>query len=319
VPGFADDDDLVSTYTVDKAVIDALLTAAVRWSEESAAGFSYHWHYGARQVDAENATAVGQILWHANWYHADGWVNDAEWAKDEIDDVPGEPVYEFEPLPGVPAPLVVLRLIDNYTYQTAGEPEEWRPTEPFGFVHALRGQAIVRLPGYKDLPWTIGPDDRDIYLRLGGPEPAVEPLPVDTDDPDWVELNALLLATGVPFEAMSPKERRRRAEQVGRPTLRGHWLARWPQAATPTVVVELHATEQDALAGFDSSVQMAQTHSAPRYSYEVLRRGCTVVLLKIDHWTAEADEWLDRVRSVFTDADTRIEVPRRLLDEPPTN
>jgi hypothetical protein len=169
-----DDHEPVSSYTVNKAVIDALLTAAVRWSEDSPVGFSYHWHDGDGRVDAGTATAVGQLLWHANWYHADGWVKDAEWARDQVEDVP-EPVYEYEPLPGVPAPLVVLRLIDNYTYQTAGEPDEWRPTEPFGFVHALSRAAISRLPGYGDLPWTLGDEDRDIYLRPGGPEHEVEP------------------------------------------------------------------------------------------------------------------------------------------------
>ena len=169
-----DDHGPMSRYTVDKSVIDALVTAAVRWSEETPGGFSYHWHRGSRRVEATAATAVGQMLWHANWYAAGAWVEDAEWAKDKVEDVPDEPAYEYDPLPGFPAPLVVLRLIDNYVYQTAGEPEEWRPSEPFGFVYALRNHAIGLLPGYKDLPWSIGPDGRDIFLRLGAPAPEVE-------------------------------------------------------------------------------------------------------------------------------------------------
>ena len=290
-----------------KAVIDALVTAAVRWSDETPGGNSYHWHYGARRIDPGTATAIGQMLWHANWYMAEGA------AKGLVEGVPDEPVYEYQPLPGVPAPLVVLRLIEDYVYQTAAEPEEWWPTEAFGFVHALRGRAIQRLPGYKDLPGTIGEQDRDIYLRFGGPEPEAEPLPVDADDPEWVELNALLAGTGVPFEAMSPRERRRRADQANRPMLRGHWLARWPQAALPAVVVSLHATEQDARTGFDSNVERCRQLSGPRDAFEVLRRGCTVVVLAIDHWIPAADEWLDRVRAVFPDADARQDVPRREL------
>lgn len=144
------------------------------------------------------------MLWHANWYHADGWVTDTDWA--ESDGVAAEPVYEYEPLPGVPDPLVVLRLIDNYVYQTAGEPEEWRPTEAFGFVHALRGVAIGRLLHDSDLPWTVGEDDRDIFLRYGGPDP--EPEQVDSDNPDGVELHTRLTATGIPFKATTPQERR---------------------------------------------------------------------------------------------------------------
>ena len=205
----------MSAYIVSKAVIDALVTAAVRWAEESPVGFKYYWHRGGRRVDAGTAAAVGQMLWHANWYRVDGWVNDADRARDHVADVADEPVYAYEPLPGVPAPLVVLRLIDNYVYQTAGEPEEWRRTEPFGFVDVLAGWAISRLPGYDTLPWTIGEQDRNIFLVHGGPEPDVEPLPVDTDDEEWVDLDALLNGSGVPFEAMSPKDRRTRAEHLG--------------------------------------------------------------------------------------------------------
>jgi hypothetical protein len=300
------DHDLVSSYTVDKTVIDALLTAAVRWSEDSPVGFSYHWYEGDGRVDAGTATAVGQMLWHANWYHADGWVK----ATDQVEDVP-EPVYVYEPLPGVPAPLVVLRLIDNYTYQTAGEPEEWRPTEPFGFVHALRGAAISRLPGYGDLPWTLGEADRDIYLRLGGSEPEVEPLPVDADDPDWVELNASLVGTGVPFEVMSPEERRKEAKIWSEPLLRGHWLARWPDSSRPAVVVTLHASDEAARAAFDHEVEIARQASTPRDSREILRRGQTVVMLATDHWNAAADDWLTQTRNVFADAEAMQLIPRR--------
>lgn len=118
---------------------------------------------------------------------------------------------------------------------------------------------------------------------------------------------------------MGPGDRRRRAEHLDQTALRGHWLARWPDAHTPTVVVALHATEEGALAGFDSSVQVARALASPRYSFEVLRRGDTVVLLKADHWIADANEWLDRVRTLFPDTDARQEASGRLLDHPPTN
>jgi hypothetical protein len=158
----------VSAYTVSKVVIDALMTAALRWSEETPGGLGYYWFGGGRRVESAAATPIGQMLWYTNWYHADGWFKDAEWFDSEVDEVPDEPVYEYDPLPGDPAPLVVLRLIDNYVYQTGGEPEDWRPTEAFGFVDMLRRVAIGKLPGYADLPWCFAEDDRDIFQRDAG-------------------------------------------------------------------------------------------------------------------------------------------------------
>jgi hypothetical protein len=61
------DDHCHVRYFVDKAVIDALVTAAVRWSEETPGDFSDHWHHGSRRVNTAAATTIGQMLWYANW------------------------------------------------------------------------------------------------------------------------------------------------------------------------------------------------------------------------------------------------------------
>lgn len=161
-----DDHHGVGAHMVSKTTIDAMMTAAVRWSEETPGGSRYYWHDGSRSIDASSATAIGQMLWSANWYRAGGWLKEADWATEEdLAEIPEEPTYEYEPLPGEPEALVVLRVIANYSYQTSGEPEEWRPSEPFGFIHALQSRAIGRLPGYADLPWGLGDNDRDIFQR----------------------------------------------------------------------------------------------------------------------------------------------------------
>lgn len=155
---------------VSKTTIDAMMTAAVRWAEETPGGVRYYWHHGSRSIDASSATAIGQMLWYANWYHAEGWFKEADWATEEdLAEVPEEPTYAYEPLPGEPDALVILGVIANYSYQTSGEPEGWRPSEPFGFIHALQNRAIARLPGFADLPWGLGNNDRDIFQRATPP------------------------------------------------------------------------------------------------------------------------------------------------------
>ncbi len=57
----------------------------------------------------------------------------------------------------------VLRALACYGYQTAGEPEEWRESEPYALVEYLTGAAVRRLPGSDDESWPI--EDRDVFLR----------------------------------------------------------------------------------------------------------------------------------------------------------
>ena len=97
-----------------------------------------------------------------------GWLREADWATEaDLADIAEEPSYVYDPLPGEPNALVILRVIADYSYQTAGEPEQWRPSEPFGFIHALQNRAVERLPGFADLPWGLDDDgDRDIFLHL---------------------------------------------------------------------------------------------------------------------------------------------------------
>lgn len=217
------------------------------------------------------------MLWHANWYHADGWVTDADWA--ESDGVPAEPVYEYEPLPGVPAPLVVLRLIDNYVYQTAGEPEEWRPTEAFGFVHALQGVAIDRLLRDSDLPWTLVEDDRD-SVQSGHAAGAPGPSRAGR----FAASRVLVCARAGLGDGNHPSKASRNRSTSNR------WFR-------PRCGVRRLGLAPTILARGGAS-------------------GRTVLILVTDHWNPDLEEWLDRVRTIFAQVDASW---RGIYSPPPTS
>lgn len=71
----------------------------------------------------------------------------------------------FDELTGVAEPLVVLKALACHRHQTAGDPEEWRESEPAALVGRLESEAIPRLPAWEDRPgWPI--EDPDV-LRAG--------------------------------------------------------------------------------------------------------------------------------------------------------
>ena len=118
------------------------------------------------------------MLWRANWDAVESWV-------DREDRVMAEPPdYVFEPLTGRPDPLLVLKQIAFYRYQTSGdEDQQWLLSEPAAFLDALTQSAIVRLPGEDDRPWIVEDGVRDLFVRFGGPDPDGAPVPPDADDP----------------------------------------------------------------------------------------------------------------------------------------
>ncbi len=294
-----------------RTTIDALVTAAIKWTDDTDA-FRYYWRGGVGRVTPETATSVGQMLWSANWYHADGWVEDTDWA--ERGGVP-EPVYAYEALPGVPDPAIVLRVISNYVYQTAGHPDDWRPSEPFGFVYALQVVAIERLLHDVDLPWGIGDDDRDLFRRYGTVDP--EPEPSDADNPAWAATYEKLTATGIPFKAYTPHERRNQRGE-GDAVLLGRWASWPPDLGSACVLVSLHDGDAEAADGFARAVTIAQQRVGPRWSPEVLRVGRTVLTLVTDAWNPDLDDGLSRIRTAFGDPDDYWSVShvRRTADAP---
>jgi hypothetical protein len=72
-----------------------------------------------------NATDIGAMLWRYNYDVTEGWVDPPEvrW-----------PGYQFERYPGEPNPVVVLKPIDFYGYQTADDPETYDVSLPA--IHA---------------------------------------------------------------------------------------------------------------------------------------------------------------------------------------
>lgn len=58
--------------------------------------------------------------------------------------------------------LKALKALDCYRFQTAGDPEEWRESEPAALVGRLESEAITWRPAWEDRPgWPI--EDRDVF------------------------------------------------------------------------------------------------------------------------------------------------------------
>lgn len=111
------------------------------------------------------------------------------------------------------------------------------------------------------------------------------------------------MSTGVPFEPMNVEALQALATRLDGPALSARWLAYWPNAQLPIVVVSLYRTEREARTGFEYDVSIARSLASPRCSYEVMRVGRLVLRLEADSWNQSANQWLERVRAVFSDAD----------------
>jgi hypothetical protein len=141
----------VSAYIVNKAHIDAMVTAAVQGRDID---WLTYWHNGQRHdVRPETASAFGQMLLDANVASvAYRYPNDA------LTDLPG-PVnayyvlpYRFEQVER--SPIEVLHGIACYEYQSC-ETDEWETSEAHAAAQALRAHVVTMLPGYDATPWDI--------------------------------------------------------------------------------------------------------------------------------------------------------------------
>lgn len=173
----------MSAFIVSKEHIDALVQAALANKSPQypgdccGSGMSYYWpevEYGPtgrelvhggfdnyedwqaamqaayHDCRQDSPSRLGQMLWGENHRSVN-----ARYQEDDI-----EPLYEYAPLPGVVNPVVVLKAIDCYEYQTC-EHEDWEASEAHKFCETLRGKMIGWLPGYDDAPWGI--DDRHAF------------------------------------------------------------------------------------------------------------------------------------------------------------
>lgn len=158
----------MSAWIVDKAHIDLLITAGLvlsrphgplRWNESSDENV-----WKSRELRQENAADIGRMLWLENYASVDRLYGDE-------DELPG-PVgltfdkvgkYVFRPINGTLDPVVVLKAIDCYEYQSCEHPG-WKTSEARRFCQSLQSTCIGRLKGYDDAPW--GFEDRNYFTKL---------------------------------------------------------------------------------------------------------------------------------------------------------
>ena len=155
----------MSAWIVDRAHIDLMVTAGLDFSGQH---LSLRWWWDnplrSDELTPLNADAVGRMLWAENLASVA-----ARYPADKSGERPGpsgfrdEDVesYRFDSIPGRIDPVVVLKSIDCYEYQSC-EHKGWRTSEAHAFCDALRKAAIGRLTGYGDAPW--GFDDRRLFV-----------------------------------------------------------------------------------------------------------------------------------------------------------
>lgn len=125
----------MSAFMVDKTHIDALLTAGMHraYTNYGPLGYLNGEAYGGGRVELTRETAdrMGAMLLAENQRSVNH-----RYSEDEI-----EEIYTFTRMEGYPHPLVILRAISCYEYQSC-ETEEWEDSEAYRFCDALRSAAL---------------------------------------------------------------------------------------------------------------------------------------------------------------------------------
>ena len=170
----------MSAFVVDKAHIDALVTAGLawprdelRWMTRDTTADDWTGDYAAycatirnltRQLTRETADEVGRMLWAENVRIVQGRYPDTVESGEypgPIDFCDAEVLtYKFEPLRGTVDPVIALKALACYEYQSC-EHAEWSASEAVRFCEALRLYLIDHLRGYSDAPWEIA--DRYVF------------------------------------------------------------------------------------------------------------------------------------------------------------
>ncbi len=153
----------MSAWIVAKEHIDLLVHAGLhlprhgklRWYRTD-----NHWF----ELDRSNANEIGGKLWAENLASVAGrYPNDADGDRPGPMDFKDHDVltYRFQEIPGRIDPVVVLKSIACYEYQSC-EHAGWQDSDAKRICEALTQACVNALPGYDAAPW--GFDQRRFFL-----------------------------------------------------------------------------------------------------------------------------------------------------------
>jgi hypothetical protein len=142
----------MSAYIVGHDHIDALLTFASADDERSFGPVSYWLEPTGNRVEIteRNASEIGRALLAENERSVGH-----RYPGDAPGDLPGAgedaAAYTFRPWAEVPPALAVLKGCDCFDYQ-ACESDDYRSSDAYRIINAIRHRAISLLPGYENTP-----------------------------------------------------------------------------------------------------------------------------------------------------------------------
>lgn len=153
----------MSAYIVEKRHILYLVTAA--W----AGRFRFTWWHNETshelpEGDYDRAAEVGNMLWQENIKSVSH-----RYPHESSATLPG-PVHAESAITAADFPIFlehdpaqVLKSCDCYEYQSC-EHQEWKGSESFAFIDALRNRTWRRLPGYDKAVWGAPVENRRLVL-----------------------------------------------------------------------------------------------------------------------------------------------------------
>jgi len=153
----------MSAFVVSRNHIRYLVSAAADRNLTEIQDYPLSWSWEGEMHtlpfdDRAEQTWLGQMLWAENVKSVSYRYRD-----DETSELPGvveeaEGGFQYgdhKPWSSSPiTPVQVLKACDCYEYQSCEHPE-WKQSEAYAFIQALRERAIEALPGYDKAQWEI--------------------------------------------------------------------------------------------------------------------------------------------------------------------
>jgi len=131
----------MSAFIVDNAHINAILNAtAPRFAGDSA---TYYWK-GKLYYMGGDTQRLGQVLTDENHRSVNYRYNEQTEPRR----------FQRVMLNKSFSPLEIVKLCHGYSYQSCEAPD-WKETEAYAIVGALRERSIRRIEGYEEAPWTL--------------------------------------------------------------------------------------------------------------------------------------------------------------------